>query len=102
MPRTLAILLIYILFFGGMVMGFIKEHQSLLNSYKRLMNNFPSLQRCTIRGWMALRRQTANFPSVHFMGETKMARLLNKVMSTARGVNSLLIIFLIPFIYFTY
>ncbi len=40
-----------------LVMGFIKEHQSLLNSYKRLMNNFPSLQRCTIRGWMALQNK---------------------------------------------
>lgn len=57
MPRTLAILLIYILSLAELVMGFIKEHQLLLNSYKRLMNNFPSLQRCTIRGWMALQNK---------------------------------------------
>ena len=40
-----------------LVVGFIKERQSLLNSYKRLMNNFRSLQRCTIRGWMALQNK---------------------------------------------
>ena len=53
--------------------------------------------------------QTANFPSfIHekvkqiFVGvEMKIQTLLNKVMSTARGVlDSLLIIFLIPFIVF--
>ena len=57
MPRTLAILLIYILFFGRMAMGFIKERQLLLNSYKKLMNNFRSLQKCTILGWMELQNK---------------------------------------------
>jgi predicted PurR-regulated permease PerM len=60
--------------------------------------------------WMdGVTEQTANFPSfIHekvkqiFGGvETKIQALLNKVMSTARGVlDSLLIIFLIPFIVF--
>ena len=60
--------------------------------------------------WMdGVTEQTANFPSfIHekvkqiFVGvETKIQALLNKVMSTARGVlDSLLIIFLIPFIVF--
>lgn len=108
MPRTLAICSFISFSLAELVMGFIKEHQSLLNSYKRLMNNFRSLQNVRfVDGWRY--RTNGEFPFVHswkgettFVGvETKIQALLNKVMSTARGVlDSLLIIFLIPFIVF--
>ncbi|MGN4820623.1 AI-2E family transporter [Bacillus cereus group sp. MYBK139-2] len=109
MPRTLAILLIYILFFGGIGYGIYKGTPVVIKQLQEINEQFPQFTKM-YDSWMdGVTEQTANFPSfIHekvkqiFVGvETKIQALLNKVMSTARGVlDSLLIIFLIPFIVF--
>lgn len=109
MPRTLAILLIYILFFGGIGYGIYKGTPIVIKQLQEINEQFPQFTKM-YDSWMdGVTEQTANFPSfIHekvkqiFVGvETKIQALLNKVMSTARGVlDSLLIIFLIPFIVF--
>ncbi len=59
MPRTLAILY-YLYPLVELVMGFIKERQLLLNSYKRLMKQFPKFMKDKVRfldGWMSQNKQ---------------------------------------------
>ncbi|EMA6341760.1 AI-2E family transporter [Bacillus cytotoxicus] len=109
MPRTLAILLIYILFFGGLGYGIYKGTPVVISQLQEMNKQFPEFMKM-YDSWMdGVTEQTDNFPSfIHdkvkqiFVGiEIKIQSLLNKVMSTARGVlDSLLIIFLIPFIVF--
>ena len=109
MPRTLAILLIYILFFGGLGYGIYKGTPIVMAQLQEINKQFPQFMKM-YDSWMdGVTEQTDNFPSfIHekvtqvFIGiEMKIQALLNKMMSTAHGIlDSLLIIFLIPFIVF--
>lgn len=108
-PRTIAILLIYLLFFGGIGYGIYKGTPIVIMQLQEINTQFPQFMKM-YDSWMdGVTEQTANFPAfIHekvrqtFMGiEMKIQGLLNKVVSTARGIlDSLLIIFLIPFIVF--
>ncbi|WP_140169303.1 AI-2E family transporter, partial [Bacillus sp. S1-R1J2-FB] len=94
MPRTLATLLIYILIFGGIGYGIYKETPIVIKQLQEINEQFPQFTKM-YDSWMdGVTEHTANFPSfIHekvkqiFVGvETKIQALLNKVMSTARGV----------------
>lgn len=109
MPRTLAILLIYILFFGGIGYGVYKGTPAVVAQLQEMNEQFPQFVNMYETWTDGVREQTENFPEFVnekvkqiFAGvEGKIQALLNKVMSTARGIlDSLLIIFLIPFIVF--
>lgn len=108
-PRTLAILLIYILFFGGIGYGVYKGTPAVVAQLQEMNEQFPQFVNMYETWTDGVREQTENFPEFVnekvkqiFTGvEGKIQALLNKVMSTARGIlDSLLIIFLIPFIVF--
>lgn len=108
-PRTLAILLIYILFFGGLGYGVYKGTPVVVMQLQEMNEQFPQFVNMYETWTDGVREQTENFPEFVnekvkqiFVGvEGKIQALLNKVMSTARGIlDSLLIIFLIPFIVF--
>lgn len=108
-PRTLAILLIYILFFGGIGYGVYKGTPAIIMQLQEMNEQFPQFVNMYETWTDGVREQTENFPEFVnekvkqiFAGvEGKIQGLLNKVMSTARGIlDSLLIIFLIPFIVF--
>lgn len=108
-PRTLAILLIYILFFGGLGYGVYKGTPAIITQLQEMNEQFPQFVNMYETWTDGVREQTENFPEFVnekvkqiFAGiEGKIQALLNKVMSTARGIlDSLLIIFLIPFIVF--
>lgn len=108
-PRTLAILLIYVLFFGGVGYGVYKGTPVVIAQLQEINTNFPQFV-SMYDGWMdGVTEQTENFPQFigekikeMFVGiEVKLQSVLDKAMSTARGLlDSLLIIFLIPFIVF--
>ena len=57
MPRTLAILLIYILFFGGIGYGIYKGTPVVIKQLQEINEQFPQFTKCTIRGWMALQNK---------------------------------------------
>ena len=57
MPRTLAILLIYILFFGGIGYGIYKGTPVVIKQLQEINEQSRSLQRCMIRGWMVLQNK---------------------------------------------
>jgi predicted PurR-regulated permease PerM len=109
MPRTLAILLIYVLFFGGIGYGVYKGIPVAVSQLKDMNENFPQFVKM-YEGWTDnIEERTANFPEFisdklrqAILGvEEKIESLLNRMMSTARGIlDSLLIIVLIPFIVF--
>lgn len=109
MPRILAILLIYVLFFGGIGYGIYKGIPVAVSQLKDMNENFPQFMDM-YEGWTnQVEAKTANFPEFindklreAFLGvEGKLQSLLNKMMSTARSIlDSLLIIVLIPFIVF--
>ena len=109
MPRTFAILLIYILFFGGLGYGVYKGTPAVIAQLQEMNEQFPQFVSMYETWSDGITEQTENFPEFVnekikqiFAGvEGKIQALLNKVMSTARGIlDSLLIIFLIPFIVF--
>ncbi|MDM5156583.1 AI-2E family transporter [Bacillus sp. DX1.1] len=109
MPRTIAILLIYLLFFGGIGYGIYKGTPIVIAQLQEINEQFPQFMKMYDSWLDGVSEQTENFPAfIHekvkqiFVGiEMKIQALLNKVMSTARGVlDSLLLIFLIPFIVF--
>ncbi|MFX3624512.1 MAG: AI-2E family transporter [Ectobacillus sp.] len=109
MPRTLAILLIYVLFFGGIGYGVYKGIPVAISQLKDMNENFPQFM-AMYESWTdKVEAKTANFPEFingklrqAFLGiEEKLQSLLNRMMSTARRIlDSLLIIVLIPFIVF--
>ncbi|WP_170857657.1 MULTISPECIES: AI-2E family transporter [unclassified Bacillus (in: firmicutes)] len=109
MPRTIAILFIYILFFGGLGYGVYKGTPAVIAQLQEMNEQFPQIVNMYEMWTDGVTEQTENFPEFvnekvkqTFTGiEGKIQALLNKVMSTARGIlDSLLIIFLIPFIVF--
>ncbi|MBO9130455.1 AI-2E family transporter [Bacillus sp. 165] len=108
-PRTLAILLIYILFFGGIGYGVYKGIPIAVSQMREMNENLPQFVEMYEKWTDGIQSETKNFPhfinekiKLAFIGiEAKMESLLNRMVSTARGLlDSLLIIVLIPFIVF--
>ena len=63
MPRTLAILLIYILFFGGIGYGIYKGTPVVIKQLQEINEQFPQFTKM-YDSWMdGVTEQTANFPS---------------------------------------
>lgn len=109
MPRTLAILLIYVLFFGGIGYGIYKGTPAAIAQMQEMNENFPEFVSMYEKWTKMIEARTANFPEFindklrqAFVGiEAKLQSLLNRVMGTAhRILDSLLIIVLVPFIVF--
>ncbi|UOY94110.1 AI-2E family transporter [Ectobacillus sp. JY-23] len=109
MPRVLAILLIYILFFGGVGYGVYKGVPAAISQLKDMNRNFPQFINMYESWTKQVETRTANFPEFvtdklreAFLGvEAKLQSFLDRMMSTAQGIlDSLLIIVLIPFIVF--
>ncbi len=109
MPRTLAILLIYILFFGGVGYGIYKGIPVAISQMREMNENLPQFIKMYENWTDGIQSGTKNFP--HFINEkikqafigmeAKLESMLNRIVSTARGLlDSLLIIVLIPFIVF--
>ena len=61
MPRTLAILLIYILFFGGIGYGIYKGTPVVIKQLQEINEQSRSLQKCMILGWMVLQNKQRIF-----------------------------------------
>ncbi|MCP8967269.1 AI-2E family transporter [Ectobacillus ponti] len=109
MPRVLAILLIYVLFFGGVGYGLYKGIPVAVSQLKDMNENFPQFMSMYDHWLDRIQRNTAQMPEFVsdkvkqiFIGvEAKIQGLLDRMMSSARAVlDSLLIIVLIPFIVF--
>ncbi|MFD3449306.1 AI-2E family transporter [Microbacteriaceae bacterium 4G12] len=109
MPRTLAILLIYVLFFGGVGYGVYKGIPVAMAQMQDMNENTPQFMAMYETWTDGIQANIENFPEfiseklkeVIIGIEGKVQQGLNKIISTARGIlDSLLIIFLIPFMVF--
>jgi predicted PurR-regulated permease PerM len=108
-PRPLAILIIYILFFGGLAVAIYKGVPQILIQIREFGNNVPDLFE-KYRGWSNLvHAQTQQLPDgLHERVEQSLvsveeaiASTLSSIISTLKGIiNYMLIIALIPFIVF--
>ncbi|HHW36745.1 MAG TPA: AI-2E family transporter [Bacillales bacterium] len=108
-PRTVAILGIYILFFGGIGFGLYKLFPQIIKQLKDLSENLPYLMN-TYRTWIEeIDFQTKNFPvEIHtrieqgISGvETAVNQFISSIMIFLKGLlNSLVLIGLIPLIVF--
>lgn len=108
-PRPIAILLIYILFFGGIGYGVYKMIPIAISQLQDMNQNFPEFMKMYETWTDGMQKKISSFPQ--FIGErlrnavlgveAKLQELVNRMMSTARGIlDSLLIIVLVPFIVF--
>lgn len=108
-PRTLAILLIYLLFFGGVGYGVYKGTPIAIAQLQDMNNSFPKFM-VMYESWSDhVEEKTENYPEfvheklrqVFISIEEKVQSLLNRIMSTARTIlDSMLIIILVPFVVF--
>ncbi|EKN64911.1 AI-2E family transporter [Schinkia azotoformans] len=108
-PRTVAILGIYLLFFGGIGFGLYKLFPQIIKQLKDLSENLPYLMN-TYRTWIEeIDFQTKNFPEeIHtrieqgISGvETAVNQFISSIMTFLKGLlNSLVLIALIPLIVF--
>ena len=108
-PRTVAILGIYLLFFGGIGFGLYKLFPQIIKQLKDLSENLPYLMN-TYRTWIEeIDFQTKNFPEeIHTRieqgissVETAVNQFISFVMAFLKGLlNSLVLIALIPLIVF--
>jgi len=108
-PRWMAILLIYFLFFGGIGYGFYKGIPLLIQQLKDLSESLPALTE-TYRNWTKqIHNETSAWPlEIHTRIETMIVQLeqtaanaLTAVINGVKGlVNSALLFLLIPFIVF--
>ncbi|WP_416827410.1 AI-2E family transporter [Ectobacillus polymachus] len=108
-PRTLAILLIYLLFFGGIGYGVYKGTPIAIAQLQDMNRNFPQFITMYENFSDHVEEKTENFPTfVHdklkqviVTIEERVQSALNSLISTARTIlDSLLIIVLVPFIVF--
>ena len=109
MARPVAILIIYLLFFGGIGYGFYRGIPVLINQLKDLSDNFPVLIE-TYRSWIeTVDSKTSNWPAgLHDRIEQTFSsleeglnQLLTKVLVSIKTiVNSVILVALIPFIVF--
>ncbi|MBM7660717.1 putative PurR-regulated permease PerM [Bacillus mesophilus] len=108
-PRPIAILIIYGLFFGGIALGLYKGLPQILIQIRELGNNVPELFE-KYRAWSSsIHQQTEQLPDgVHarieqtLTGvEESIASILTNVINVLRSViNYFLLILIIPFIVF--
>jgi predicted PurR-regulated permease PerM len=108
-PRPIAILIIYGLFFGGIALGLYKGLPQILIQIRELGNNVPELFE-KYRAWSSnIHQQTEQLPNgVHerieqtLTGvEESIASVLTNVINVLRSViNYFLLILIIPFIVF--
>ncbi len=109
MPRSLAVLLIYLLFFGGMGWAVYNGFPVILKQLRELAEKLPDLIN-VYREWIRLfYESTADLPEgVHDRFEQLLAAIeanisgtIESILLSIRGiVNNLIIIALIPFIAF--
>ncbi|MFC4320887.1 AI-2E family transporter [Litchfieldia salsa] len=109
LPRALAILFIYLLFFGGLSYGVYLVIPILLNQLRDLVESVPELMN-SYRVWLQqIEYSTSRLPTglharideafVSF--ENSMDQLITRVVTMAKGLlNSIVIIAIIPFIVF--
>jgi predicted PurR-regulated permease PerM len=108
-PRPLAILLIYIIFFGGIGYGIYKGVPVIIQQLKDLLENYPQFVR-NYRNWVdTIHSQTSNWPDgLHErveQGFIQIERWLEQVIENiAIGLtqifDSILLFALIPFLVF--
>ncbi|EZP76261.1 hypothetical protein H839_13329 [Parageobacillus genomosp. 1] len=108
-PRWLAILLIYFLFFGGIGYGLYKGIPLFIQQLKQLSESLPTLIE-TYRNWAKdIHNHTSTWPmEIHTRIETMLtqmertaADMVTMVMNGVKGlVNSAVLFLLIPFIVF--
>jgi predicted PurR-regulated permease PerM len=109
LPRALAILIIYIIFFGGIGYGLYKGVPLFIQQLKDLSVSLPQLIE-TYRGWTKqIHNETSAWPEeIHVRVETLLAQaeqsignLLTKVLNSLKGfINSAIVFALIPVIVF--
>ncbi len=108
-PRPLAILIIYLLFFGGLTVAIYKGIPQIIFQIKEFGNNVPFLFE-KYRGWSyMIHEQTQQLPDgVHERIEQSLvsveegiATVLEGIINTLKGIiNYILIIAIIPFLVF--
>lgn len=108
-PRSLAILLIYLLFFGGLGIGIYKGIPVILAQLKDLAESFPEFSK-TYKVWLKeIESGTSKLPAfVHgqlddllYSVENYVDYLLSRTIEFLKGLlNSIFIIAIIPFIVF--
>ncbi|HHY72907.1 MAG TPA: AI-2E family transporter [Bacillus bacterium] len=108
-PRTVAILSIYFLFFGGLGFGLYKLFPQIIKQVKDLSENLPYLVN-TYRGWLEeIDFRTEHFPNeIHARIEQGLSGIENTVNQLITSflefvkdlVNSLVLFALVPFIVF--
>lgn len=109
LPRPIAILIIYILFFGGVSYGVYQAIPILLNQLRDLVESVPELMD-SYRLWLQqIEYSTSNLPSgLHARIDEAFASFENsidviiaRVVAMAKGLfNSILIIAIVPFVVF--
>ncbi|MCH1627406.1 AI-2E family transporter [Ferdinandcohnia quinoae] len=107
-PRTIAILLIYLIFFGGIGFGIYRGIPIVIHQLKDLADSFPQFVN-TYRGWLhEVETRTANLPvGIHeriedfFLSiEAYLDSILKSVVNLTGIINSILLLAIIPFIVF--
>jgi predicted PurR-regulated permease PerM len=108
-PRALAILIIYSIFFGGIGYGLYKGIPLFIQQLRDLSENLPGLIE-TYRGWTKqIHNETSEWPQeIHARVETLLAQaeqsignLLTMVLNSLKGfINSAVVFALIPVIVF--
>ena len=109
LPRPIAILIIYILFFGGIGFALYKGTPVMINQLKELSENFPRVAE-TYRQWIfQIHHSTSNWPEgVHQRVDGMFAEfegmigvLIQKIINGIKTIlNSFFILIVIPFIVF--
>jgi predicted PurR-regulated permease PerM len=108
-PRVLAILIIYIMFFGGIGYGLYKGIPLFIQQLRDLSENLPGLIE-TYKGWTKrIHNETSAWPEdIHerietllVQAEQSVGNLLTMILNSLKGfVNSAMVFALIPFIVF--
>lgn len=108
-PRSIAILLIYLLFFGGLGFGLYKGIPVIIEQLKDLAGSFPQFYE-TYRNWLTeFESRTSNLPAfmhgqldeLFYSVESYVDSLLAKTLLIVKAfVNSIFLFAIIPFIVF--
>ena len=109
LPRSMAILIIYILFFGGMGFGIYRGIPIVITQLRELVENFPLVLE-TYREWLTNIQNKASYLPSGLNArieeglitiEEGMDYILNKVIGTLKMLlSSILLLAIIPFIVF--
>ncbi|WP_078545450.1 AI-2E family transporter [Litchfieldia alkalitelluris] len=109
LPRPIAILIIYLLFFGGVSYGIYRAIPILIVQLRDLVESVPELME-TYRTWLQqIEYTTSDLPSglhakideAFATVERSMDELISRAVTMAKGLfNSIIIIAIVPFIVF--